>query len=118
MSESIKQLLIELAICTASSSINFVLGVLFVIGLSATEFNKVKNKLNWKLLCLFAIKMFVLLLYPLAILVLTKYQFLFITTLGLKLRPIDGFGFAVTIFILHSLINVKLYKYMINKASG
>jgi hypothetical protein len=113
-SKSIEQLLMEVAICAGSSSINFILGVLFVIGLSATEFNKIKNNFNWKLLCLLAIKLFILLLYPFTILALTKYQFLFVTTFGLKLQPIDGFGAAVAIFILHSSINIKLYN-MLNK---
>ena len=115
-SKSIEQLLMEVAICAGSSSINFILGVLFVIGLSATEFNKIKNNynFNWKLLCLLAIKLFILLLYPFTILALTKYQSLFVTTFGLKLQPIDGFGAAVAIFILHSSINIKLYN-ILNK---
>jgi len=110
----IEQQLTELIVCVGSSSINVVLGVIFSIGLFVRELVsniKKNNRFSYKLLPLLIVKLCVLLSYPLTILTLTKYQSLFITTLlfGRHPRPIDGFGAAVVLFILHLTVNIKLH---------
>ncbi len=105
----------EITVCVGASALHIVLGSIFSIGIFVDKVvNRVirkQDRITRKLLCLSIIKLFILLLYPITILVLTKYQPLFITAIlfNIKPKPIDGFAAAFILFILHSNVNEKLY---------
>ncbi len=68
----------EITVCVGASALHIVLGSIFSIGIFVDKVvNRVirkQDKITRKLLCLSIIKLFILLLYSITILVLTKYQ--------------------------------------------
>ncbi|AMM54638.1 hypothetical protein [Pyrococcus kukulkanii] len=98
MSEkTVKQTIIEMGACGAASSINIALGVVACALVVVSDLVKHKNKLS-------IIKFFAFLLYPAGIYLLKTCNGVF----GVKIEPLEGFGLAFGIFMVHSLINVKI----------
>ena len=106
---------IEMTVCVGASALHVVLGFIFSIGIfvdkTVNGVIRKQERITRKLLCLSIVKLFILLLYPITILVLTEYQSLFISSIlfNIKPQPIDGFAAAFVLFILHSTVNEKLY---------
>ncbi len=105
----------EIVIWAGAPSINIYLG--FLLGISSFiyyNYNLIKKQFRdkYKLIFLVVFKFLILCLYPLTILTLTEYKSYFIAKLlfGLNPEPIDGFGTAIVIVIIHLLVNTQLSK--------
>jgi len=103
---------VEISVTVAASSISVILGFLVAVGMFVEELLKGKIKRMWKEYFLLMIKLIVLLLYPSVILILSKYPDRFITKILFDVdpQPLDGFGVALAIFLIHMSVNARLFK--------
>lgn len=108
--EPCRRTFVEISVTVAASSINVALGVVVAAGMFAEELLKAEREM-WKDYLIHLIKLPILLLYPSVILILSKYQDMFITNIlfGVVPSPIEGFGAAVVLFLLHLYVNMKLF---------